>query len=164
MILYHFNIPVLVLRRFGQFMVSLLPSPSVNEAAVSLDEVCVSGRGDTSETSVVSAVYNIQLRNMCLNIVWQLLTAQPSNCDINQQWVSFHVCLPFVKFVHTCHAFIRIRESAQTVRNGAKVVGIRYTNHGGRYCFWIRRFVKVNVNKDNIFTVSYIMFLFLFTC
>jgi len=66
-------------------MVSLLPNPVVNEVAMSLDDSCVSGSGDMSDVCVVSTLYNIQLRNLCLGITWQLLTAQPSNNDINQQ-------------------------------------------------------------------------------
>jgi hypothetical protein len=75
------------LLHFGQFMVSLLPQNSVNEKTLSLHDW--SKKTDVLEVLFDSSgnpvVYNVKLRNACLEVIAKLLKAEPTVNGMNLQ-------------------------------------------------------------------------------
>ena len=79
--------------RFGQFMVSLLSC--TNEKSITIESVpeFIGGKrptpteGDMFDTSGSPIVYNIKLRNLCLEMIIRLLTMSPTTNGVNVMYV-----------------------------------------------------------------------------
>ena len=83
-----FNNPLFFQHRYAQLMLSLVPSQTVNEKTICLEE---SGdlppvtTGDNSGYDLATLSYNINLRNACFDVLLSLLSPPQQQGNFNLQ-------------------------------------------------------------------------------
>ncbi|XP_048248442.1 WD repeat and FYVE domain-containing protein 3-like isoform X1 [Haliotis rufescens] len=143
------DIPALL--RFGQFVVSTIPSASVNEKLISLQ---VNGTGVsnsdedvspsatqqevTAESSKVNQIHTIKLRNILLEVVLKLIIPRGANkvdqstCEEIQKVLGFDWLLLFLKpHLHQSTVVLALRLLLTMFRNPNNINRFREGSFGG---------------------------------